>query len=57
MWITAENVKSIHDLLGTGSTPNIQEVGRKASIEFDNVHGCHCQPCSIDWKQQLTIQL
>ena len=53
IWVTVEDVKSVHDLLGTGSAANIEEVGRKTSVQFDDVHGGHCQPGTIDWKKMV----
>ena len=47
--VTVEDLKAIHDFLGTGSSSNVQEVGWLSSVQFDDVHRGHCQSCSIHW--------
>lgn len=36
--------------------PNIQEVGRCTTMELDNVHCGHCQPCTINHASNLAIK-
>ena len=45
--VTVEDLKAVHDFLCTGSSSNVQEVCWLSSIQFDDVHCCHCQTCSI----------
>ena len=47
--VTVEDLKAVHDLLGTGPSPYVQEVGWLSSIQLDDVHGGHCQTCSVHY--------
>ena len=49
--VTVEDLKAVHDLLGTGPSPYVQEVGWLSSIQLDYVHGGHCQTCSVHYTQ------
>ena len=45
--VALEDVEAIHDLFGTGPAPNVQEVGRGASVKLDDVHRCHGEPSTV----------
>lgn len=51
LWITTEDAETIHNFLGTGSSTDIKKVGRKATIQLDDVHCCHRKPCTIYCKK------
>ena len=36
-----------HNLVGSGTAANVEEVGRGAAVQLDDVHGGHGKPGSI----------
>lgn len=54
--IGSNDLEGLLDLLGRGATSYIQEVGRAAPVQLDDVHCCHGQPCSIHQATDITCQ-
>ncbi|KAF3843722.1 hypothetical protein F7725_002571, partial [Dissostichus mawsoni] len=44
--LEGDELEGLGHLMSCGSAPNIQEVGRCASVQLDDVHGGHRQSCS-----------
>ena len=43
--------------LGAGAAADIQEVGRLAAKQLDDIHGGHRQPGAVDHAADIAIQL
>ena len=46
--IAGDEIERLLDCLRGGSATNIKEIGRSASVEFNDVHGRHCKTGAID---------
>ena len=51
-----KDLESSFDLRGGCSTANVQEVGWLASLELNDVHGCHGETSSVDHAPDVTIE-
>merc|ERR1719250_464920 len=54
--IPCDDFESFFYLVCGGSTTNIKEISRAATMQFDDVHGSHGQTCSINHAPYVTIQ-
>ena len=48
VFIRENNFERFGDPLLGGATPDIEEIGRRTAVEFNDVHGAHCQSCAIN---------
>ena len=48
--------RSITNLVSSGTATNIQEVGRGASVQLDDVHGGHGQPGAVHHAPNVAVQ-
>merc|ERR1719357_2363761 len=55
--VFSDDSESLPHLIFLDIATHIKEVGRLATIELDNVHGCHGQPSTIHQASNVTIQL
>ena len=56
MRVRCDNLERRLDLLGGGTTSDVQEVGGLATIQADDVHGGHGQPSSVDHAPDVAVQ-
>jgi len=54
--MVVENLESSGNLVYTGSPSDIEEVSGFSSVEFYNVHGCHCQSGPVHHAPDVTVQ-
>mmetsp|Transcript_30542 Transcript_30542/g.76647 ORF Transcript_30542/g.76647 Transcript_30542/m.76647 type:complete len:255 (+) Transcript_30542:208-972(+) len=45
--VIGQQLEGFSHTLHIGSSAYIQEVGRFSTMQFDNIHGCHCQTSAI----------
>lgn len=45
--VRGDEFEGLGHLMSCGSSSDIQEVGWRATVEFDDVHGGHGETCSI----------
>jgi hypothetical protein len=46
--VCSDDLEGFFDLLGSGATTNIQEVGWFSSVQLNNVHGSHGKTGSVN---------
>jgi len=51
-----ENLEGCADLLSVGTTADIQEVGRLATLKLDDIHGSHSQTSTIYHASNIAIE-
>lgn len=50
--VRCDEFEGLGHLMSCGSSSNVQEVGGRATVELDDVHGGHGQTCAVHYKQQ-----
>ena len=50
--IIGDDPEGIENLFFVNPSTNIEKVCRLSVVEFDDVHCCHRQTCSIHWRQR-----
>ncbi len=53
--VRGDEFEGLGHLMSCGSSSYIQEVGRRAAMELDDVHGGHCQTSAVYWKRDTLI--
>lgn len=48
--VTGDDIECVIDLFLVDASPNIEEIGRFSSFQFNFIHRSHCQSGSIYWK-------
>ena len=51
IWVTVEHVEPIQDFSPACPSSNVQEVGRVATVQLDDVHSSHGQASTIHWRE------
>ena len=55
--VIAENqLEGLGDALGGGAAAHVQEVGRFAPVELDDIHGRHGKTCAVDHAGNIAVQ-
>ena len=54
--VRRENAQSFCNLVRGSSATHVEEVGRVAAVELDDVHGSHSEASSVDWLCEVGIR-
>ena len=54
--IARDQIKSVLDCLRSGTSTNVEEVGRRSTVELDDIHGRHGQTGTVDQAANVTVQ-
>ena len=55
--IADQNAESVFDLLGGSAAADVEEIGRRAAGELDDVHGGHGQARAVDHAADVAVEL
>jgi hypothetical protein len=55
IFVLVEDLEAYLDLLGSGTTTHVQEVGWLASLQLDDVHGRHSQTSTVHHAPNVAI--
>src|SRR5690606_32175065 len=56
VFVVQDNPECFADLFRVGPTADVQKVSGLSAMVFDNVHGAHRQPRSVDQAGDIAIQ-
>ena len=45
-----------HNLVGSGTAANVEEVGRGAAVQLDDVHGGHGKPGAVNHAADIAVE-
>ena len=55
--VGGDEVERLADSLGRGTASNVEEVGRRAAVQLDDVHGGHGKTGAVDEAANVTVEL
>ena len=56
LWVLAQNLEGGLDLLGVGTTTDVEEVGSFASVQGDDVHSGHGETRTVDHAADVAVK-
>src|SRR5690606_7364743 len=54
--VLQHDLEGFGDLLGGGTAAHVEEVGRRAAIQLDHIHGGHGQACTVHQAADVAVE-
>jgi len=55
-WVSVEYLKSGFDLVNISTTTDIEEISRRSTVEFNDVHGAHCETSTVNKTADISVK-